>query len=217
MPFGFIANALTEIESTSGKNSQTVVKEIIANVFRAAIAVNPDELANIFYFFIIKLAPEYEGVETMVGQELVLKCVAKSCGKSLAQIRTAFREEGDLGAVISLGKKTQNTLGNFFAATNAKKKTKLLFKDVFGAFKRISELSGNSSVQEKENSIVRLCQEADNNEAKFIIRWLLKNMRTGVAEKTVLSALARAICYTPPNLMRSPKQVLNMKKKIGET
>ena len=77
-------------------------------------------------------------------------------------------------------------------------------------------MSGNSSVQEKENAIVRLCQEADNNEAKFIIRWLLKNMRTGVAEKTVLSALARAICYTPPNLMRSPKQVLNMKKKIGE-
>ena len=42
-------------------------------------------------------------------------------------------------------------------------------------------------------------------------------MRTGVAEKTVLSALARAVCYTPPNLMRTPKQVLNMKKKLGET
>ena len=70
---------------------------------------------------------------------------------------------------------------------------------------------------EKENAIVKLCQEADNVEAKFIVRWLLKSMRTGVAEKTVLSALARAICYTPPNLMRTSEQVLNMKRKIGES
>ena len=42
-------------------------------------------------------------------------------------------------------------------------------------------------------------------------------MRTGVAEKTVLGALARAICYTPPNLMRTKNQVLNNKKKLGET
>ena len=126
-------------------------------MFRAAIAVNPAELANIFYFFIIKLAPEYEAIETMVGQEMVLKCVAKSCGKNLTQIRAAFKEEGDLGTVISSGKKTQNTLGNFFCANNTSKKTKLLFKDVFRAFKRISDMSGNSSTQEKENAIVRLC------------------------------------------------------------
>mmetsp|Transcript_25819 Transcript_25819/g.34527 ORF Transcript_25819/g.34527 Transcript_25819/m.34527 type:complete len:103 (+) Transcript_25819:1024-1332(+) len=78
-------------------------------------------------------------------------------------------------------------------------------------------MSGNSSVQEKENAILALCQDADNNEAKFIVRWMLKNLRTGVAEKTVLSALARAISYTPPNLMRTPKQVLNNKQKLGET
>ena len=66
-------------------------------------------------------------------------------------------------------------------------------------------MSGNASMLEKENAIVKMCQDADNVEAKFIVRWMLKNMRTGVAEKTVLSALARAICYTPPNLMRTPK------------
>ena len=61
MPFWFVANALADIEGCSGKGSQDVVKEIISNVFRTAIAVNPDELTNLFYFFIIKLAPEYEG------------------------------------------------------------------------------------------------------------------------------------------------------------
>lgn len=63
---------------------------------------------------------------------------------------------------------------------------------------------------------MKLLQEADNNEAKFIVRWLLKSMRTGVAEKTVLSALSRAVCYTPPQLIRTPDQVLNQKKTLGE-
>lgn len=216
MPFWFVANALEEIEGCSGKNSQTIVKEMIANVFRAAIANNPNELANLFYFMIIKLAPEYEAIETGVGQELVLKSVAKSCGKTPKQIRDAFKEEGDLGAIVAKGKKSQNTLGSFFGGGKAAKKKVLTFQDIFTTFKRISNMSGNSSVQEKENTIVKLLQDADNTEAKFIVRWLLKNMRTGVAEKTVLSALARAICYTPPNLMRTPKQVLNMKKKVGE-
>ncbi len=67
MPFSFVARALSEIEECSGKNSQTLIKEIISNIFRSAIAVNAEELADLFYFFIVKLAPEYEALETGVG------------------------------------------------------------------------------------------------------------------------------------------------------
>lgn len=59
-----------------------MIKEIFANIFRSAILLNPSELADVFYFFIVKLAPDYEGLETGVGHELVLKSVAKVCGKS---------------------------------------------------------------------------------------------------------------------------------------
>jgi hypothetical protein len=40
------------------------------------------------------------------------------------------------------------------------------------------------------------------------VRWLEKNLKTGCAEKTVISALARAIAYSPPN----KKNVINTKK-----
>ena len=83
MPFWFVANTMSIIETTTGKNSQTLIKEIISNMFRTAIAVNPSELGNLFYFFIIKLAPEFVGLETGVGHEMVVKAVAKSCGKSV--------------------------------------------------------------------------------------------------------------------------------------
>jgi hypothetical protein len=83
MPFWFVARALIEIENCSGKNSQNIIKEIISNVFRSAIAMNAKELSDLFFFFIVKLAPEYESVETGVGNELILKSVAKACGKTL--------------------------------------------------------------------------------------------------------------------------------------
>jgi hypothetical protein len=41
-----------------------------------------------------------------------------------------MREEGDLGVVVSIGKKTQNTIGSFFKGA-AKTKQGLTFSQVF--------------------------------------------------------------------------------------
>lgn len=54
----------------------------MGNIFRSSILLNPLELSDLFYFFIIKLSPDYEGLETGIGHELLLKAVATACGKS---------------------------------------------------------------------------------------------------------------------------------------
>jgi hypothetical protein len=51
-------------------------------VIRSGILLNPSEVPDLFYFFIIKLSPDYEGLETGIGHEQVVKAVAKACGKS---------------------------------------------------------------------------------------------------------------------------------------
>ena len=68
-----------------------MIKEIVCNLFRAAIAVNPSEVASLFYFFIMKLAPDFTGIEMGIGHEVCVKAVSRACGKSIAQIRTAFK------------------------------------------------------------------------------------------------------------------------------
>ena len=108
-----------------------------------------------------------------------------------------------MGVVVSLGKKSQKTMSSFFGG--GAKKAGLTFNHVFTSFLKIGNLSGNSSVQDKENIIVKLLMDGDNEEAKYIIRWLQKNLKTGAAEKTVISALGRAIVYTPPNLIATKK------------
>ena len=83
MPFGFISRALAEIELCKGKNSKDAMKEIVANVFRSTILLHPSELPDLFYFFCVKLGPDYDSPETGIGIELLSNAVAKACGKSL--------------------------------------------------------------------------------------------------------------------------------------
>lgn len=214
MPFGFIVRALLLIEQQGGKDSRTVVIEIITNVFRSALVNFPSELADILYFLILKLAPDFAAIETGVGESLVVGAIGKACGKNVKEIRALKKEEGDLGTVVQLSKKTTGTLGGFFKkakATADDEKKYLKFNHVFSEFRRIATLSGTSSAAAKESVVVKLLQAGTNDEAKFIVRFLLKTMKTGAAEKTVLNALARAITYTPPN----KPDVLNSKKAEG--
>ena len=75
--------------------------------------------------------------------------------------------------------------------------------------RRIAKFSGHNCTAAKESVVCRLIQMATNEEAKFIVRFLLKTLKTGAGEKTMLSALARAIVYTPPNkpIMMNSKRV----------
>tara|TARA_B110000285_G_C15082678_1_gene594396 strand:+ start:757 stop:1020 length:264 start_codon:yes stop_codon:yes gene_type:complete len=87
MPFSLLAKALIIIEETSGNGSRTVIVETICNVFRSALANFPSELADIYYFFIVKLAPDFIAMETGIGHEVSVKAVAKACGKLPKDIR----------------------------------------------------------------------------------------------------------------------------------
>eukprot|EP00347_Sterkiella_histriomuscorum_P013388 403364898 len=195
-------------EQCKGRRSTICIKEIISNVFRSCILLAPEELVDIFYFFAVKLGPDYETNETGIGLELLSNAVAKACGKSVKQIREQYKAEGDYGLVVEKGKGAQKSLGNFFKKQEVAKPKPLTFNKVFESFLRISKISGNNSQAEKEAIILKLLQEASNEEAKYIVRWLQKNLKTGAAEKTYLSALARAIAYTPPN---SNPKIINLR------
>ena len=82
MPFMFLVKALQLIEKTEGKNSRTIVVEIMTNVFRSALVNFPSELPDIYYFLVVKLAPDFEAMETGVGHEVSIKAVAIACGST---------------------------------------------------------------------------------------------------------------------------------------
>lgn len=99
MPFSFAVNAMDTVIKQSGPGSQSVIIETMSNVFRCAIVNNPSEMPDLFYFFIVKLAPDHEALETGIGHEMSVKAIAKACGKLPKEIRELFKKEGDLGLV----------------------------------------------------------------------------------------------------------------------
>ena len=133
MPFGFVVTALTLIEQQSGKGSRDVIINIITNVFRSALANFATELADILYFLILKLAPDFAAMETGVGEGLTVNAIAKACGKTPKEIKALKKEHGDLGTVVALSKRTTGTLGGFFAKKTPPKEKNgyLKFNDVF--------------------------------------------------------------------------------------
>ena len=130
--------------------------EIITNVFRSALVNFPEELSDVLYFFIVKLAPDFAAMETGIGHEVSVKAISKCCGKTPKEVRELYKEEGDLGSVVQKAKGTQGTLGGFFKKAVATTKKTLTFNHVFSEFRRIARTSGKDSAGIKEGIIVKL-------------------------------------------------------------
>jgi len=56
----------------------------------------------------------------------------------------------------------------------------------------MARLKGNNSNNERENLLVKLLFDAKENEAKYIVRFVQKNLKIGAAEATMQAALVRA-------------------------
>lgn len=217
IPFSLIAHACQMIEECKGEKSQDTVKEILGNVFRTAICLKPSELIPCFYFFICRLGPEYEGIETGVGNEIIVNAVTQACGKSKASIREDVKKTGDLGTVAATSKGTTKSLTSFFKPKTPKTDKAMTVLRVFETFMSIAKRKGSASVEDKKNSIMKLLTDSKPTEVKYIIRWLEGHLKIGAAEKTVVSSLARAFTYTPGDPKNFPPSIVNYRKKKGET
>lgn len=60
VPFSFLTECFDEVSLIKGENSKDKIAEIIANMFRSILLLNPDQLPLAYYFCILKIAPDYE-------------------------------------------------------------------------------------------------------------------------------------------------------------
>ena len=217
IPMSLIAKACQDIEECKGEKSQDAVKLTLANIFRTAIWLKPTELIPVFYFFICRLGPEYEGLETGVGSEMLQNAVSQACGRTKTKLREDVKKIGDLGTVASESKGSVKSLATFFKPKAQVIKKEMTILRVYETFMSIAKQSGGSSVASKTNLMMKLITDSKPNETKFIVRWLEGNLKIGAAEKTVVWALARAFTYTPGDLDNFPPKILDYKISKGET
>ncbi|GBM89642.1 DNA ligase 1 [Araneus ventricosus] len=202
-PYLALAKTLEIIEDTSARLK---IVEILANYLRSVIVLSPEDLLHSVYLCLNRLAPEYEGIELGVGDMLLMKAVAQATGRTVDKIKAEVVVKGDLGLVAESSRGNQRIM---FAPP------KLTVSSVFSKFKEIAKMSGNTAMAKKVDKIQALFVACRECEARYIIRSLSGKLRIGLAEQSVLAALARAAVLTPPN-QSYPPEIIDKSAKMSE-
>jgi DNA ligase-1 len=188
VPFAYLASVFGKIEAES---KRLLITQLMANCFRTIIATSPAQLHAAICVATNKIAASYEGLELGVGDAIMIKAVAETCGKSVDAVKAQLEEEGDLGTVAASARRKQITFG---------KPKPLLVSSVLASFLELARASGKDVMTRKKEKIKQMLVAAQGSEAQYIVRALQGKMRIGLAEQTVLVALAHAVVLTPPPL-----------------
>jgi len=126
----------------------------------------------------------WENLELGVAEKMMINAIQKCTGISQPTLLTMLKETGDLGevAVKALSQRKQVTLF----------KKRLTVKEVYENLRNIGLCVGEKSQDRKISIISRLLNFADAEEAKYLVRTLLGDLRVGVAEGILLEAIAKA-------------------------
>ena len=185
MKFSVLSDSLEKMEKTSKRLELTgILVELLKKT--------PNEIiAKVIYLIQGKLKPNFEGVELGIAEKLVIRAISKSAGVTIKKIEDDYNDGGDLGITVSniLKQKTQTT---FSAET-------ITLERVYETLLKISTLQGKGSQDMKIKYISSLLNDATPEESKFVLKILLGTMRLGVAENTVMDALAIAFTNSKEN------------------
>jgi hypothetical protein len=107
VPYLFLARVFDRLE-TSPKRLDKIT--LISDYFRTVIATSPSQLLPSVYLCINELAPAFEGLETGVGTQTLMKAVAEATGSTLAKVQERVKRVGDLGVVASESRQLQRTM-----------------------------------------------------------------------------------------------------------
>jgi DNA ligase-1 len=183
--FAILAETFKKMEDTSKRLELT---KLLVDLFEKT----PHELiSKIVYLIQGKLRPDFEGVELGVAEKLAIRAISKSSGMPIKRIEEGYKKAGDLGraASIILEQKAQTT----FIVED------ITIERIYDTLYKIAKLEGSKSQDMKMKYISSLLNDANPLEAKFILKILLGTLRLGIAENTVMDALATAFTGAKEN------------------
>lgn len=200
VPYAALCTTFSLIELTT---KRLIISAHCSLFLRQVLRLTPEDLLPTVQLMINKLAADYAGIELGIGESLIMKAIGESTGRSLAIIKADQNEIGDLGLVAAKSRSNQPTMF---------KPKALTVRGVLQGLMGIATAQGDGSQARKIAGIKKLLSSADAalagkgskgvditkdkggaSEAKFLVRFLEGKLRLGLAERTVLVALAHAM------------------------
>jgi len=201
MEFSIISEMFEMMEKTTKRIELT-------NILVELLKKTPKKIIpNVVYLLQGIIRPNFEGVELGIAEKLAIRAISKSAGLPIKKIEDDYRESGDLGLTASniLKIKTQTT----FTAE------KITVERIYETLFKIAKLEGKGSQDLKMKYISSLLNDATPLEAKFLLKILLGTLRLGIAENTVMDALAIAFTGKKENRMQI-ENAYNVSSDLGK-
>lgn len=178
MEYTLIAKAYEKMEETTKRTDLTTY---LVELFKAT----PSEILDkVVYLTQGKLYPDYVGVEIGLADKLALRAIANITGLSIERVEEYYKQKGDIGIVAQelLTNKKQQTLFS----------EPLTVERVYATLEKIAKTTGSGSLDLRLAYLQSLLNDATPLEAKYLMRTVTGKLRLGIADYTVLDALAVA-------------------------
>ncbi|MEM4151541.1 MAG: ATP-dependent DNA ligase [Nitrososphaerota archaeon] len=177
MDFSRLVSFYERLEATT---KRLEMRDILVELFREC---EPGEAEKIAYLTLGELYPAHVGVELGMAEKLAIRALRLVTGLDEKRIEEMLRKTGDLGLVaeqLLSSKRSQMTLSL----------EELTVENVYSQLEKIAKFSGEGAMDMKVKALSGLLAQATPKEAKYIIRLVTGKMRLGVADMTIIDALA---------------------------
>jgi DNA ligase 1 len=178
MDYSKLVDAFVEIQNTSKRLKKT---QIISKFIRNC---DSKDLNKVLLLLQGQIFAPWDKRKLGVAARIVLKAINLATGTNTKKIEDMWRKTGDLGIATSklIEKKKQVTLFS----------TKLTLNKVFSNLEKLSSLEGLGTVDRKVQLIAELLTSANPDEAQYIVRTVLEDIRVGVGESSLRDAIVLA-------------------------
>ncbi len=178
MQYAVIADAYERIEATTKRLEMT---ELLVNL----LANTPKELIDkVAYLTQGRIYPDFVGIEIGMAEKLAIKALARASGRRETEIEEDLKKTGDIGETAEkfITDKKQASFSQ----------QALTVQKVYETLDKMAKTYGSGAVDLKLSLLAGLLAGATPKEAKYVMRTATGNMRLGIADMTVLDALAIA-------------------------
>jgi DNA ligase-1 len=155
--------------------------DAIAGLLREA---DPGMLPKVTLLLQGMVFPAYSSREIGIADRTVIRIIASATDYKESDVVRDYKKTGDLGLTVEtvMRKRSQSTLS----------RKRLDVDRIFGSLRELASVQGSGSQDRKMRIVAELIMHSSPEEAKYIVRTILGQLRVGVAEGVVRDAIAKA-------------------------